>query len=340
VTTAALALRWLAIVLGAAAFFVGWPLLPALVLAAWTAALARPIRARLEAFMKGRARAAATATVLVFILLALPVLLLSLGVLSGIEGLIETIATAPTAKSALETLTSANGPDAEPHWSLPRSLDEALSLLGRYGAQVFQLGSRIAGLVFKGAIALFVYFAGVYSLLLRGEEAWAWFQSHLLLSPGALDRLKSAFYETGRGLLFGVGLTLMTQGLIATIVYVLLDVPRAWVLGPLTGIAAIVPVVGTSLVWAPVAVGFFLRDDLFRALLLAGLGMGVISTVDNLVRPFYTRLGALQLPMLVIFVSILGGLTMLGPPGAILGPLVVRMCKEALALDREHREGA
>ncbi|MCC6810055.1 MAG: AI-2E family transporter, partial [Deltaproteobacteria bacterium] len=320
------------LVLGA--LIVGWSLLPALILAAWTAALARPLWMRLESLLKGRTRAAATATLLVFVAVSIPVILLGVFVVSEADGLVASLSGAPSARAALETLTS-----SAPSASLPRSLDEVVALVGRYGAQAFQLGSRIASLMFKGAIALFVYFAGVYSLMLGGDDAWRWLQAHVPLAPAALERLKGAFYETGRGLLLGVGLTTVTQGLIATIVYLLLGVPRAWVLGPLTGIAAIVPLVGTSLVWAPIGIGFLLAGEWIKGAVLIGLGVAVISVVDNVLRPIYVRFGALQMPMLVIFVAILGGVALLGPVGAILGPVIVRLAKEALAIARDRREG-
>lgn len=328
-------MRWLPHILVGGALLFAWPLLPALVLAAWTAAIARPIRVRLEALLRGRTRAAATATLLLFAVFALPLFLLGVGLLSGVNSLTQTLAGAPSATAALQALASHSDT-----WVAPDSLEEVASLLGRYGAQALQLGSRIASALFKGVILLFVYFAGVYSSLLWGDASWAWIEAHAPIPVSALNRFRAAFHETGRGLLFGVGLTASTQALIATLVYVGLDVPRGWVLGPLTGIAAIVPVVGTSLVWAPVALGFLLSGETLRGLLLIGLGIGVISSIDNILRPIYTRVGALQLPMLLIIVSVLGGFAMFGPTGAVLGPLVTRLAKEALIIAREQHDSA
>jgi len=58
----------------------------------------------------------------------------------------------------------------------------------------------------------------------------------------------------------------------------------------------------------------------------------VISTADNLLHPIYARMGALKMPMFLLFVSIFGGVAAFGAWGAILGPLIVRLLLEALAL--------
>jgi predicted PurR-regulated permease PerM len=66
----------------------------------------------------------------------------------------------------------------------------------------------------------------------------------------------------------------------------------------------------------------------------------VISTVDNVLRPIYARMGALKRPMFLLFISIFGGIAAFGTWGAILGPLIVRLWIEALVLRREAEGGA
>lgn len=330
------ALRWVTLLACAAALYVCWPLWPALVLAAWTARLARPLLVRFERGLKGRHRAAAVLSLLLFVLLATPLFLVTLGVVGGTKELVATIQASASAKSALESIATSTG---EP-WSLPGSFAEVLELVQRYGEQGFGVVAKLAGAAAGGVVALFLYFAGAYTFLVEGAAAWAWLRSRSPLAPAQLDRLTAAFHETGRGLLVGVGLTMVTQGLVATVIYLALGVPRAWVLGPLTGLAAVVPVVGSGLVWAPIALGFGLTGHPVKAVLLAALGLGVVSTVDNLLRPIFARFGALKLPMFLLFVSVFGGLAAFGPWGALLGPLTVRLAMEALVVHRESVEGA
>jgi predicted PurR-regulated permease PerM len=131
-----------------------------------------------------------------------------------------------------------------------------------------------------------------------------------------------------------------SQGLVATLVYLALDVPRWWVLGPMTGVASMIPFVGSALVWAPISAGFFITGHPGKGAILVALGVGVISTVDNVLRPIYARMGSLKLPLFALFVSAFGGIAVLGPWGALLGPLLFRIWIEALALRKEASLGA
>ncbi len=325
-------LRWTVLVLCLASLFVIWPLWPPLLLAAWTAALTRPLLVRFARVFRGRRRAAAIISLLIFVLLALPLGLMILGVFSGARELIGAVKGSPSATSALQTLLSSS-PDGVA--SPSASYAQVVALLQKSGAQGFDLLSDVAGAAATGLIALFIYFGAAYALLVDSAALWAWLERHSPLPARHLDRLADAFHETGRGLLVGVGLTTATQGLVSMIIYFSLGVPRAWVLGPITGIASIIPMIGTGLVWAPIAVGLFLTGHTVKAVVLVVLGVGVISVIDNLLRPIYARMGALQMPMILLFVSVFGGLTAFGTWGALIGPLLVRLAMEALKIAKD-----
>lgn len=327
------ALRWTLVGLTAATIYVCWPLWPALVLAAWTAALGRPLLVRFERGLKGRRRAAVALSLLLFLVFLLPLGLVVLGVTSGAQELAQLIAQTSSVESALGTIAAGSERTQAPQ--LPNSLPALIELLQRYGEQGVNVLKTLAGAAATGLVALFIYFVGAFVFLLDGPSAWSWCKRHSPLRSDHLERMAAAFHETGRGLVVGLGLTSVTQGLVATLVYLALGVPRWWVLGPITGLASMIPLVGTALVWAPVMLGLFLTGHPIKASILMLLGLGVISIVDNLLRPIYARMGALKLPMFLLFVSIFGGVASFGPWGAILAPLIVRLWIEVLALHRE-----
>jgi predicted PurR-regulated permease PerM len=325
------AARWVTAALVAAAVLIVWPVWPALVLAAWTAALGRPVMQRLERVLRGRRRAASLLTLALVLGLGAPLALVASGVVSGALQLYETALRSPDARAALESIVATQDGD---HWRLPGDPAELLELARRWGASSLSLVSGIAGAATRYVIGALLYFAGAYVMLVDGPKAWAWLVARSPLEEAHANRLAAAFHETGRGLLTGVGLTTLTQGIVATVIYLSLGVPRALVLGPMTGLASMVPMVGSSLVWAPLAIGFVVAGHPVKGLVLAALGLAVISTSDNLLRPFFVRLGTLQLPLYVVFVSVFGGLATLGAWGVVMGPLVVRLAVEALSLWR------
>jgi len=327
------ALRWTTLILCVVALFVCWPLWPALVLAAWTASLAHPLVARLDRALKGRRRAAGVLVFLVFLLIGTPIALMIAGVVVGTRDLLEQLSTSSSARSALQWI--AVGSDGASGGGLPRDFTELMDLVRRYGAESIQLLTSIAGAAAKGLLVVFVYFAASFMFILEGRAEWGWVKRHSPLKPEHLDRFMAAFQETGRGLLVGVGLTSLAQAVAATVTYVALGVPQGWVLGPMTGIAGVVPVIGSTVIWGPIAIGLALTGHPVKALILTIVGVGVISTIDNVLRPVFAKMGALHMPMLVLFVSLFGGLIMFGAMGAIIGPLVVRLAMEALVLITE-----
>jgi predicted PurR-regulated permease PerM len=62
--------------------------------------------------------------------------------------------------------------------------------------------------------------------------------------------------------------------------------------------------------------------------------------IDNFLRPVFARLGALKLPLFLLFISVFGGLSVFGTWGALIGPLIVRLAIEALAIMRDEERPA
>src|SRR5262249_25849896 len=160
-----------------------------------------------------------------------------------------------------------------------------------------------------------------FSFLVLGRRAYDWAEETAPLPAPHFRRLASAFRETGRGLIFGVGVTAVVQGTIAGVAYAALGVPSPILLGVLTAACAVIPPFGSALVWLPAAIGLVAHGEVARGLALGVIGACVVSTIDNLLRPWLSRLGKLQLPTFVLFVAMLGGLVVLGPAGLVMGPL-------------------
>ncbi len=332
------ALRWLTFGLVVAAAYVASPLAPSLFLAVWTALLAHPLLVRLDRLPGGRNVAAALVTLAVVVVIVAPSAMLLAAMVSAARGVAKSLASAGSLRAALDALMS-NGAGSEGLSLIPADRGEVADLVSRYGTEVLAIGSRFAAGISRAVIDVFVYLAGVFFLLLEGEAAWRWVVAHAPLRRRHVERLGVATRETARGLLLGVGLTTAAQALVATVAYAALGVPRAWVFGPLTGLASVVPLVGSALVWVPLAVAFLLAGATSKAMVLAIIGLAVIGTIDNVLRPVFSKLGSLDLHVLVLVVAIFGGLSVLGALGALVGPLAARLALEALALYREEHLG-
>src|SRR5690606_33390141 len=153
---------------------------------------------------------------------------------------------------------------------------------------------------------------------------WAWLRPRAPLAPRVLDRLASAFHQAGRGLLVGTGLTALAQGALAGVLYAAFGVPRALLLGLLSAAGALFPVVGTAIVWLPVCAGLALTGQVGKALGLAAFCVGLVGTIDNVLRPWLSRRFEVGMPVPIVLVAMLGGIAVFGGAGLFFGPLFAR----------------
>ncbi len=325
------ATRWLALGLVAASAVTLAPFWASLVLAAWVADLLQPAVRGLQPFLGGRRRGAAAIVVLLVVAVLAPLLGAVAAVVGAARELLTQLHTAFERQGPLGILLGASGVPARP------TFHEWADSASRHGTNAWRALTAVAQTSASVLVAGLVFVAALYAFAASGPQSYRWLARHSPLPRGSLARLARAFRETGRGLIVGGLGTALVQGLVATVAYVAIGIPRALLLGPLTAVCAVVPVVGTGLVWVPLAVGLGLTGDYARAVAVVVVGAGVHSLIDNFVRPILTRFGRLELPTVVVLVSMLGGIAAFGAPGALLGPLTVRLTVEALAMTREER---
>ncbi|MDZ4164720.1 MAG: AI-2E family transporter [Smithellaceae bacterium] len=111
------------------------------------------------------------------------------------------------------------------------------------------------------------------------------------------------------------------QGILGGAVFFITGIEGALLWGIIMMVASVLPVVGSAIVWAPAGVIMLLGGHVWEGILILAYGAGVISLVDNLLRPLLIGRGA-QIHPLIIFLSTLGGIMVFGFSGFILGPVI------------------
>lgn len=111
------------------------------------------------------------------------------------------------------------------------------------------------------------------------------------------------------------------QGIAGGIGFAIVGIPALfW--GAVMTFAALVPVVGTGLVWVPAVIVLLLMDETKSAIFLAvWCGVGVTS-IDSFIRPFLLK-GSAKMPVLFLFMAILGGVNVFGMLGILYGPMIL-----------------
>jgi predicted PurR-regulated permease PerM len=160
----------------------------------------------------------------------------------------------------------------------------------------------------------------------------------LPLSPEHSSRALTLFATVVKATVKGNLVIAVIQGTIGGVTFWLLGIPAALLWGVMMTFLSILPAVGSGLVWAPVAGFLLLSGDYARGVILLLVGVGVISLVDNLLRPKLVGKDT-RLPDYVVLVSTLGGLSLFGINGFVIGPLIAAMFLAGWTIFRDEWSG-
>ncbi|MFQ5531099.1 MAG: AI-2E family transporter, partial [Candidatus Nanoarchaeia archaeon] len=128
----------------------------------------------------------------------------------------------------------------------------------------------------------------------------------------------------------------VVQGLVVGIGFFIFRVPNALLLTLLASLAGIFPIIGTTIVWAPVVIYLFLAGNNFAAIGIIFFGI-ISSSIDNLIRPIFVSKRT-NVHTAVILIGMIGGLFLFGILGFILGPLILSYLLVILELYRTKGE--
>jgi len=113
-----------------------------------------------------------------------------------------------------------------------------------------------------------------------------------------------------------------------------IDSPVLW--GVVTAVLSLVPMFGSALVWLPASIVLMFTGHVVKGVILLVLGIAVIGTVDNVVRPIIIHKSLRLHPILVLF-SILGGVQLFGVLGVLVGPVILSVTAALLAMVQQER---
>ncbi|MDR2552565.1 MAG: AI-2E family transporter [Treponema sp.] len=176
------------------------------------------------------------------------------------------------------------------------------------------VGSFFAGLIFMVFSLFFFFMDGAYLSRLA-----------LRVIPIRREYLKALvgkFKEITRNLVLGYIMVALIQAVLGFFVFSFFRVSGVLVFSALIFFCAFIPIFGAGFVWLPLGLLRILNGDLWGGIFFLTVSGLVISTLDNFIRPVFLR-DRIQLHPLIIFFAILGGISVFGFNGIILGPTVV-----------------
>lgn len=264
------------------------------------------------------------------IIIVVPAVLLGIAMVGQLRDLIKTILHELSANPSILDLSPA-GPVGKFIYDLTQGGIDLSRVDVRQEFSHFVNGSasqiiNISGLLVRNAAVLvvgllFIMFT-LFFFFLDGPELL-----RTLIGALPIEREYSllfirTFRASSRDLVIGYLLVSLVQGVIAFTLFALFGIRGALVFGALTIGASFIPMLGTSLVWGPLALIMFLSGNTAGAISLLALSAVFIVGIENVLRVFLLR-DRLKIHPLLIFFAIVGGLETFGFNGLILGPLIL-----------------
>lgn len=193
--------------------------------------------------------------------------------------------------------------------------------LSQYTLVIFQgIYQGVAHFIF----VVFIMFFSLFYLFIDGRKLM---QKLIGLSPlqDKYDRLLiEKFSSIVRATIKGTTLIAIIQGFLSGVLFWATGVPSPIILGILAAISSVIPSVGSGLIWAPVGIVMLLLGNFAQGITILLFGGVVISTVDNFLRPKLVGKDTQLHPLLILFSSI-GGISLFGISGFLIGPIVMSL---------------
>lgn len=190
--------------------------------------------------------------------------------------------------------------------------------------QAIPFAQSTIGDTLNGVLNLIVMYITLFFLFVNNVEVELWVHKHLPLkkfnSNLAITEFKRLVFSNA----VGIPLVAIIQGISGLIGYLIFGVESAVLLAIFTAICSVIPMVGPTLVWGPVALFMLSQGQQGQALGVALWGFFLIGSIDNIARfLLQKRIGDIH-PLITIF-GVIIGINLFGFVGLIFGPLLVSM---------------
>lgn len=195
------------------------------------------------------------------------------------------------------------------------SIEESMGVIASQA--VFIGGSA---LTFFASIFLALYIT--FFMIRDGDRLSAIFCSMLPMENALAGKLCARSVSIVRATIKGSMVIGIVQGIVGGFTFWIAGLESVVLLGVLLALSSLIPVLGTALVWAPVAIWLLLSGSPAEAVLVTLSGLLVIGMIDNLIRPILVGRDT-GIPDWIVLISTLGGISTIGISGIILGPVIV-----------------
>jgi predicted PurR-regulated permease PerM len=213
----------------------------------------------------------------------------------------------------------------------PRLADAGGRIVAAIGASAFGL----LGTATRLSLNLTISFFGLYYVLKHPGDTWVDARPYIPFSDANTEKLGKRFKDVTVSTVIGTGVTAAIQGAVLGLTFWIVGLPNGLFWGVVTMAFAILPVVGSGLVWIPAGIVLVMQGRPLTGVLLIVWGILVAQLVDNLARPIiYRRFSAIH--PLITLIGAIAGVNYFGLLGLLIGPLALSYFFELIRMYREE----
>jgi len=195
------------------------------------------------------------------------------------------------------------------------------------------------GAIFSGtASTIFLFFISLIGSFYLFRDGRLFTRQLIAISPLPDDQDELILRRMAiavRSVATGTVLVALTQGLLTTLGLYIFGFQQVVLLGTIAAIGALVPGIGTTIIFIPAVLFLLFTGSYGAAIGLAVWGVLAVGLIDNLLGPHLMSRGNPLHPF-IILLAVLGGISVFGPIGFIVGPVVVSLLKVLLELYQTH----
>lgn len=319
-----------------------WLLLPYYTAILWAVILAIiffPVHRHLERWLRGRSNLAAFLTVLLCICIVIIPAMVILGSLVQ-EGtsIYQRIGNNEIDLNAYATRLQEALPAPVGNWLHSLRIDGFAELRGRISAGLMEAGQSIASSALSVGQNTLQFFIGIgimlyllFFLFRDGAAIGNAIRQTIPLSDDYTRQFVDKFAAVVKATVKGNVIIAIIQGTIGGLTFWALGLEAALLWGVVMTFLSMLPAVGAALVWVPAAIWLFLAGAWIKGIIQIVIGVFVIGLIDNLLRPPLVGKGT-RLPDYVVLISTVGGISLFGINGFVLGPLIAALFIAAWSL--------
>jgi predicted PurR-regulated permease PerM len=189
------------------------------------------------------------------------------------------------------------------------------------------------------SIVMFALMIFTLFYLLKDGQKWEKAVINIIpLSDFNVNEILSNLKKSIDRIFKGSFIIAIVQGILAWVGFMIFGVPNAIIWAVVASVASFVPTIGTSIVTVPAILFLFFTGMQLQALGLLIWSMIIVGTIDNILSPYIISKDT-EIPSLFILFAILGGVSLLGPLGILIGPLVLSLLYSLITIYKKEIMG-